>query len=484
MASSSTAKVGEIQSERSSRDVSPIEDFHRPQQDQFQVHGQLSTKIMAPNKIETSHQSIALLAEPRARRTFSPHWSSSTTTSRLREGVSRTGTSGKANDPGSTIHGVSDINSAPRHMRDAVRAHGTLANQHKGQEYDCDDIWTDARGQNKTTRPLPGKHPSQEVLPLYPNGNKITQAGLDQQTVSTGSPGRNYKFTTQTGRRQTQMNPGFDKLITAAEGFKYLRDSPPEIERPTALASSSRNGFCQPRNSDDERSKTSGSGLWPAAKMDNTTKKKALVAVARVGLNDPKWTSCHVGTQLRSRFSDTSCSTVANDSPPSTPELNFERRVATPASSILSRKKPVQIAGMRSPNVPQRKPTPSEVQISMGLTNKNEGISKPLPKSPPEAQAVTRVASLEAKLETLRRRRANLQTVIQELTSVAQRSPITYDMASRQKMKQTVDGLGKELSEVGREEHETGLQLHRAWKREEQTSSYENSFLWVKRLAS
>ena len=218
--------------------------------------------------------------------------------------------------------------------------------------------------------------------------------------------------------------------------------------------------------------------------MDNITKKKPLVAGARVGFDYTQWTSCHVGAQPPSRFSDTSCSTVANDSPPSTPELNFERRVATPASSIVSRKKPVQIAGMRSPNLPRRKPTPSEVQLCMGLNNENQGISKPLPKSPPEAQAVTRTASLEAKLETLRRRRANLQTVIQELTSVAQRSPITYDMASRQKMKHTIDRLGKELSEVGKEEHETGRQLHRAWKREEHTSSYESSSLWVKRLAS
>ena len=122
--------------------------------------------------------------------------------------------------------------------------------------------------------------------------------------------------------------------------------------------------------------------------------------------------------------------------------------------------------------------------MSLSVNDVDQWKDKPLPKSPPEAQAVTRVASLEAKLEALRRRRTNLQTVVDELTNVTQRSPIAYDLASRQKLKKTIDGLSNEISGVGKEEHETGLQLHRAWKREEQTSTYESSPLWVKRLAS
>lgn len=114
----------------------------------------------------------------------------------------------------------------------------------------------------------------------------------------------------------------------------------------------------------------------------------------------------------------------------------------------------------------------------------NVQLSKSLPKSPPEAQAVTRVASLEAKLENLRRRRSNLRTVILERTNVMQLSSTTYDIASRHEIKRAVDGLHEELAEVIKDEHETGLQLHRAWKRHDTDSAYEHSSLWVKRLAS
>ena len=56
-------------------------------------------------------------------------------------------------------------------------------------------------------------------------------------------------------------------------------------------------------------------------------------------------------------------------------------------------------------------------------------------------------------------------------------------MASRQEIKRTVEGLSKELSEVVKEEHETGLTLHRAYKRQDDTA-YEPTHLWVRRVTS
>lgn len=190
----------------------------------------------------------------------------------------------------------------------------------------------------------------------------------------------------------------------------------------------------------------------------------------------------HLEDQPPSRFSATTYATTAYDSPPATPGMSSESPVATP-SSILNRKRPVPIAGIPNSRLAPRKPTPSELSKSFHA-DEDGRFSKSLPKSPPEAQAVTRVASLEAKLDNLRCRRANLKTVIQELTYVVQPSSIAYDKASRQEIKRTVDGLDKELAEVAKEEHETGLQLHRAWKRQDNDSAYEHSSLWVKRLAS
>lgn len=188
--------------------------------------------------------------------------------------------------------------------------------------------------------------------------------------------------------------------------------------------------------------------------------------------------------QPLSRFSATTCATTVYDSPPATPNPSPESPSPTPPPSILNRKRPVRVAGIPNPKLSARKPTPQELGKSLNPHSTDGLLSKSLPKSPPEEQATTRVASLEAKLDNLRRRRGNLRTVIHELTNVVQPSSIAYDTASRQEIKRTVDGLHEELAEVVKEEHETGLQLHRAWKRQDTDSAYENSSLWVKRLLS
>lgn len=192
----------------------------------------------------------------------------------------------------------------------------------------------------------------------------------------------------------------------------------------------------------------------------------------------------HLEDQPPSRFSATTCASTVYDSPPATPEMSSNSPTPTPTSAILNRKRPVAATTISIPKVTSRKPTPQEFKKSSRVDPGNFRLSKSLPKSPPEAQAVTRVASLEAKLENLRRRRSNLRMVIQERTNVVQPSSVAYDMASRHEIKKALDGLHEELAEVIKDEHETGLQLHRAWKRQDTDSAYENSSLWVKRLAS
>ena len=57
-------------------------------------------------------------------------------------------------------------------------------------------------------------------------------------------------------------------------------------------------------------------------------------------------------------------------------------------------------------------------------------------------------------------------------------------MASRQEIRRTVDGLGRELAEVVKDEHETGLKLHRALKRDDEFAAYEPTSIWVRRVTS
>ncbi|KAL8651095.1 MAG: hypothetical protein Q9210_003447 [Variospora velana] len=179
--------------------------------------------------------------------------------------------------------------------------------------------------------------------------------------------------------------------------------------------------------------------------------------------------------QPPSRFSATTYATTAYNSPPATPETTHESPKQTPPSSILNRKRPVPVAGL--PN--KRKLTPSEAEQA-----RENRHTKTLPKSPPEIEAQTRVASLQAALDGLRRRRNNIQTVLHELTDVVQPSSIAYDMAAKKEIKKTVEGLNRELAAIVKEEHETGLQLHRAWKRQDNNSAYEPTTLWVRRVTT
>ena len=177
--------------------------------------------------------------------------------------------------------------------------------------------------------------------------------------------------------------------------------------------------------------------------------------------------------------------TTAYYSSPATPEVGSPSAAASTTSTtpnaILDRKRPVPPAGFSSSKVASRKPTPSELGTRQRIL---DGKRKSLPRSPPEVEATSRISSLQAKLDNLHQQRKNLQTVIHELTNVVQPSSIAYDMASRQEMKRTVEALGLELAEIVRDEHDTGLKLHRAMKRDDEFAAYEPTSIWVRRVTS
>jgi hypothetical protein len=363
------------------------------------------------------------------------------------------------------------------HVINGIQPRTTIANQHDDQDHDHNATWTPTINRSAPTGLVVGKRQSQRVIPSNPS-KELFQVGSDEHTLSIASHKPVCNYTMQPGGAHSNGKLGFHNMITTAETGRGPRSSTPEAAKQSKSGSYSNGSLLLRRKPIVQESNNHHSSFKPIGPKENLTSH----CLARV--EDPIWHSSGTEEQLPSRFSDTTCSTNTYESTPSTPELNIESRPPTPASSILSRKRPVNVAGTNSLNVTARKPTPSDIQRAMNVNAENQGNYKPLPKSPPEAQAVTRVASLEAKLESLRCRRKNIQTVIQELTGVAQRSPIAYDLASRQKMKNTIDGLSEDLSEIVKEEHETGLQLHRAWKRHEQNGAYESSSLWVKRLAS
>ena len=181
-------------------------------------------------------------------------------------------------------------------------------------------------------------------------------------------------------------------------------------------------------------------------------------------------------TQLRSRFSATTIATTAYDtSPPQTPDTPSQGPPSTPTGdSILNRKRPVAPAG-----VIRRKPAPALLGTSNSMPREEP---KRLPKLPPDADIANPIQTLQAKVDVLRRRRKNLESAIEELSNVIQPSSIAYDRNSRAELKKTLTGLEKELSEVVKDEHDTGLKLHRAWKRHEDFAAYEPTMIWVRRV--
>lgn len=193
----------------------------------------------------------------------------------------------------------------------------------------------------------------------------------------------------------------------------------------------------------------------------------------------------HLQDQPPSRFSSTTCATTTYDSPPTTPEVSSKSptvsTVSTTPNSILNRKRPVPPAGVPNSRVTTRKPTPSELGKSKQTP---EGKRKSLPRSPPEVEATSRTSSLQAKLADLHQRKLNLQTVIHELTNVVQPNSVAYDVASRHEIKRTVESLKRELAEIVKDEHDTGLKLHRALKRDDKFAAYEPTSIWVRRVTS
>lgn len=481
-ASFSTADKDQHESGSSSSDVSPIEDLHRPLQSQFQVQGEPPFSTTTTENAESSRPSNVPLARARNRQADSPDDGLFTTTSRSLDDISQKYPYSKTNNINSkTRDDVNYTGSPPKLMRDPGQRAAHLANQREGQGCGPNHVGADAGTQSAQRSDA---NRSQGMAPLLSISKHIIQIGSDRQIPTTHLSKQTLETKIQDDQSQTQLRRGLNEPMQSKEGAKSPRTGYPDITRPAVLASNARKGVIQPRYSSDRENKNHASRKWPKFEMGASRSGKSPTAPAQDHQWQTQWNRSHFGDQPSSRFSDTSCSTITYDSPPSTPEKNFERRVGTPSLSVVSRKKLAEAPSMQSLNTIRRKPTPSEAHRSLSLNNEAQGNEKPLPKSPPEAQAVTRVASLEAKLEALRQRRTNLQTIVDELTNVTQRSPIAYDLASRQKMKKTIDGLRNEISGVGKEEHETGLQLHRAWKREEETSTFESSPLWVKRLAS
>lgn len=373
--------------------------------------------------------------------------------------------------------------------------------------------WRGAGGRHKIVNPLLDKPLPPGESPTFPAGSEKHQKNQrDQDRIAKSPrPGRSPE--------QCMTRPGRSSIIDNNDELRQCVTSPdakiessPASMNPSAFRqkSQSRNPSLSTddvrsplaRNPSNEEIQERQSQTLPdvpqTTVQQNREMRPQTIADAVSNNGDTERYSSQIESRFRadlqhihlqdqppSRFSSTTYATTTFDSPPTTPDPGSYSpgmsTTSTTPNSILNRKRPVPPAGIPNSKITTRKPTPSELGTPKQA---QEGKRKSLPKSPPEVEATSRIESLQAKLDNLRQRRTNLQTVIHELTNVVQPSSIAYDMASRQEIRRTVDGLGGELAEVIKDEHETGLKLHRALKRGDEFAAYEPTSIWIRRVTS
>ena len=491
-------------SQRSSLEISPIEASSPIDNHSYYVSPLLSSKIPKSKKTSNNSGAGILAAQWRGRGLSLPIRDSSLTTPTRWDDFSGEPTMSEKGEPAQanpgkqkpelesrnkSCSGTSSIDMS--NNKDGGQDYGKLSNQRIDHACNPMEGWKGASGRHTIINPLFDK-------PLPPRKPHSFAAGA-QKTSDNHSGSMSAKII-PTSPVAIRNEPNFNQTSCIMENADYVTPlglintslnnissnaTPLRSQKSTFIRSST------PKSLDECAPIDDNSNIGGAAQNLLFASVRAK-SVASLEKNE----AGHVDNEFRaethhmdfedqppSRFSTTTYATTINDSPPVTPETSHESPKPTPPTLILNRRRPVPPVGWPDLKVTVRKPTPFDVGKTP-IDECNEKSYKLLPMSPPEAQAITRVASLQAKLDNLRRRRSNLKTVIHELTNVVQPSSIAYDMASRQEIKKTVDGLNKELLEVVKEEHGTGLQLHRAWKREDETSNFECSSLWVKRLAS
>ena len=164
------------------------------------------------------------------------------------------------------------------------------------------------------------------------------------------------------------------------------------------------------------------------------------------------------------------------------------------STRVIDRRRPIKLPNFDSAKSTARKAVPqSPIFISLssssataGSAGRRNSCNKMLPKTPSESASTDRVQVLQAKLDDLANRRANLQKSIKAMTELMPQDALAIGMEARRQAEERrkVQQLREDLADVEREAHEAGLKLHRALKRRDAEAVYEPTTLWVRRVAS
>lgn len=197
------------------------------------------------------------------------------------------------------------------------------------------------------------------------------------------------------------------------------------------------------------------------------------------------------------------------DSRPVTRPAMSMRSVSTTATTMTTRKPvpaPSYSSTITTVKRAQTQPVNTNTSTNFNTNNYNSyphtptsskpttptSANKTLPLPPQLADSDSTInadplSKYTAQLDDLSLRRANINRVIKDLTSLRDiNNPLQVDLATRRANERKVKALQDELTEISAQEHEIGMKLHRARKKAEREEGYDSgtTALWVRRVTN
>lgn len=150
------------------------------------------------------------------------------------------------------------------------------------------------------------------------------------------------------------------------------------------------------------------------------------------------------------------------------------RSPAAASDSNSNSSRPASILSNMDKDLP---PAPSHVQQARPVTASAEKGGAPL-------STADRIAQLNQTLQDLANRRLNINRAIRQMTELMPQDNLMLPDEVRRKRegeKRKIEELNLKLADIGREEHDLGMKLHRAYKKLDKQTEYEPTTLWVRR---
>ncbi|KAF4306573.1 hypothetical protein GTA08_BOTSDO06086 [Botryosphaeria dothidea] len=168
----------------------------------------------------------------------------------------------------------------------------------------------------------------------------------------------------------------------------------------------------------------------------------------------------------------------------------IRKPVPTPSpQGTITNAKRAQTLPLSNTPTPTKPSTPRSASVR-SQTPVSANKTLPLPPQLQDTDSIVHadpISKYGAQLDDLALRRSNINRVIKDLTGLpGLDNPLAVDWATRRANERKVKSLEDELAEITAQEHEIGMKLHRARKKQEREEGYDSgsTTLWVRRVTN